>query len=169
MPEEVRIRRAGAADAPVLGDLNAGIQRLHATAMPDAFRQPDPAAAAEFFRRQAARDEVVMWLAETTGAQTTGVQLPDPVGYLMAEETRRGGSAFTMPADVLYIHHIYVVESVRRGGVGRALIAAADAAARERGLSGLRLDYWSFNEAAGRFFAAQGFAADNIRMGRPTT
>jgi GNAT superfamily N-acetyltransferase len=160
MNDGVRVRPTGPDDVPAVAVLNRGIQALHAAGEPAVFRAPDAAAAAEFFRRQRERDEIVLLLAEVDG---------EPVGYLMAEELRRGGGPFTLPADVLYIHHIFVADAVRRCGMGRALIDAADAAARERGLSMLQLDHWAFNEAAGRFFAAQGFRAHNIRMRRPTS
>ncbi|SCL31396.1 GNAT family N-acetyltransferase [Micromonospora inyonensis] len=153
----VRVRRGKLADADVLGELNGLVQQLHSDAEPAEFKAPDAAAAAEFFRGQLQRADMVILLAE----------LGDHVvGYLTAEETRRRDNPFTEAFGMLYIHHLAVAESARRRGVGRALMAAAEEEARRRGLKDLRLDFWSFNEAAGRFFQEHGFDAYNIRMRR---
>jgi GNAT superfamily N-acetyltransferase len=50
--------------------------------------------------------------------------------------------------------------------VGRSLVAAAEAWARERGLSRITLETGAANSAARAFYAALGFAEEDVRLTR---
>lgn len=56
-----------------------------------------------------------------------------------------------------HIGDIVVTESHRKGGVGRQLMASAEAWARERGAIDLELGVWEFNKDAIAFYEALGF------------
>lgn len=56
----------------------------------------------------------------------------------------------------LYVRHLFVAPDWRGRGLGRALLARAEAAARERGCVGAYLD--SFSEEAARFYERAGFS-----------
>lgn len=54
-----------------------------------------------------------------------------------------------------------------RLGIGRALIEAAQAWARDRGLENLTLHTGACNTAARAFYAALGFTEGEVRLTRP--
>ncbi len=151
------IRAAGPGDAVVLATLNAVVQRLHHEALPDEFKEPDQDGAAAFFAGQLVRREIAAFVADVDA---------DAVGYAFAEELRRADNPFTFTRSALYVHHVAVVPGEQRRGAGRALMTAVDDEARRRGLDEVRLDYWSFNSRARRFFGSLGFQPFNERTRR---
>src|SRR3984885_6252170 len=66
-----------------------------------------------------------------------------------------------------YIGELVVADRASRRGIGRALIAAADGWARDRGLRNLTLHTGAFNTNARGFYAALGFAEEEVRLTRP--
>jgi aminoglycoside 6'-N-acetyltransferase I len=56
-----------------------------------------------------------------------------------------------------YLEGWYVVESWRKGGIGRALVAAAEGWARERGCDEMASDTWIDNESSQDAHAALGY------------
>jgi GNAT superfamily N-acetyltransferase len=66
-----------------------------------------------------------------------------------------------------YIGELVVAERASRHGIGRALIDAADAWARDHGLRNLTLHTGAFNANARRFYAALGFVEEEVRLTRP--
>jgi len=63
-----------------------------------------------------------------------------------------------------FIHDVYVLESERRQGTGRALVAAAIAWIQSRGQSQVVLWSKSGNEAAQQLFARLGFRKTMVEM-----
>lgn len=66
-----------------------------------------------------------------------------------------------------YIGELAVARQESRRGTGRALIDAADAWARDHGLTNLTLHTGAFNTGARAFYAALGFAEEEVRLTRP--
>ena len=64
---------------------------------------------------------------------------PEPKGSLLMHLVRRLPSPTSPEGREGYVIHVYVSEAAREAGLGSALLAAAEAAARERGLSRIRL------------------------------
>jgi GNAT superfamily N-acetyltransferase len=145
------------ADVAALGELNAGVQELHARAQPATFRAPDAAAAASYFRERLAAPNVLVLLAEEDGQE---------LGYLYAEEQYRETDTFLRSSKMLYIHHLGIRVDRRRSGVGRILMAAAEQRAVSRGLDTLLLSTGSFNTDAQQFFARLGYEPYSIRLMR---
>jgi GNAT superfamily N-acetyltransferase len=146
-------RTATPDDAEAISALASEVQRLHAEALPDLFKPPSP----EFFpathvRQLLADPANVMFIAHCEG---------EPAGYIYAEIARHAEDRYCYARDRLYIHHISVNSVHQRQGVGQALIHAVIEVAKERGLSTIAADFWSFNAKARGFFAAQGFKAYN--------
>jgi GNAT superfamily N-acetyltransferase len=73
----------------------------------------------------------------------------------------RSSTHFTGERDG-YIGELVVADRASRRGIGRALIAAADAWARD-----LTLHTGAFNSNARAFYAALGFADEEVRLTRP--
>lgn len=85
----------------------------------------------------------------------------------MAEELRRPETAFTFAQSALYLHHLAVIGAARHQGVGRLLVTILEDEGRRRAVEEIRLDYWSSNSSARRFFDALGYAPYNERARRP--
>jgi ribosomal protein S18 acetylase RimI-like enzyme len=150
------IRFAESADAPAISELNDVVQRIHTDAEPLIFKEPSgnsfPPA------------EIVGLLEDPNNIFLIAEEDERPIGYLMAEIMRRPASSLLHSFDRLYIHQLAVRESEQARGCGRALIERALTLAKERGLSAVVLDVWSFNERAKSFFEHRGFRVFNERM-----
>lgn len=143
------IRRATISDIPLLIEMTDEIQALHAKARPDLFVYPqDPAALGRYFTDVLASENNHVLLLEAEGRIA---------GHLYAEIKRAPATPFGHPFDYLYIHQFGVRAGVQGRGLGQTLMAAASELARGNGLREMRLDYWSFNEQARRFYAKGGF------------
>lgn len=142
------IRRATPADAATVAALNAHVQSWHAAHYPEAFfPAPDPAALEAHFATRLAEPGVTCLLAG------------DPtVGYALCSLQDRPPSVFSPPVRRLMVDHIAVAPQARRRGIGRALLAAARALARDLGADEILLDTWEGNHEAHAFFEAEGFA-----------
>ncbi len=66
-----------------------------------------------------------------------------------------------------YIGELAVAGHAARQGIGRALIGAADTWARDHGLAHLTLHTGARNAGARAFYAALGFAEEEVRLTRP--
>jgi ribosomal protein S18 acetylase RimI-like enzyme len=66
-----------------------------------------------------------------------------------------------------YIGELAVAGHASRRGTGRALIGAADEWARDHGLANLTLHTGAYNAGARAFYAALGFAEEEVRLTRP--
>jgi ribosomal protein S18 acetylase RimI-like enzyme len=143
------IRRASAGDIPLLIELTDEIQALHAKVRPDLFIYPqDRSAVGRHFEQIFASEDKHVLLLEVGGQVE---------GHLIAEIRRVAATAFTYPVSYLFIHQIGVRTAAQRRGHGQQLMTAASDLARGNDLSEIRLDYWSFNEPACRFYAKSGF------------
>ena len=85
-----------------------------------------------------------VWLAELNG---------EPIGHVVLT------LCFSMEYGGLrgFIDDLYVQAAVRRSGVGVALVAAAHAAAIERGVRALHVEVGPENDAARRLYTQAGF------------
>lgn len=66
-----------------------------------------------------------------------------------------------------YIGELVVAKHAGGRGIGRSLVAAADAWARDQGLAHLTLHTGAYNTSARAFYAALGFAEEEVRLTRP--
>jgi len=144
------VRRATIDDAALISTLNADVQAIHAAELPWRFKVPGP----ETFPPSAA--------ASLLGNPNNLVFVADieaePAGYAYAEVVRRSETPFHHAFEMIYLHHISVRAAHRRCGVGQSLIDAIRAAGRERGISLVTLDVYTFNAEARAFFRRRGFA-----------
>jgi GNAT superfamily N-acetyltransferase len=128
---EVRIRQA------VDGDRDAvwPLARDFATSF-----RPERAAFDAVFARLLAREDTLLLVAVDGGSV---------VGYLLASTH----DTFLANGPVAWVEELMVAPSLRRGGVGRSLMAAAEAWARETGAAYLALA----SRRAGPFYLALGY------------
>jgi ribosomal protein S18 acetylase RimI-like enzyme len=109
------------------------------------------------------------WLEESLDAAKNGdgaVLVAADAAGIAGVVSVRPSTHFTGERDG-YIGELVVADRASRRGIGRALIAAADAWARDRGLRNLTLHTGAFNANARGFYAALGFADEEVRLTRP--
>src|SRR5262245_10141051 len=111
------VRRATAADVPVLGQLGASLLRLHYSFDPQRFKAPRgdvDSGYAWFLGTQLKEDDVVVFVAERNGAV---------VGYVYAALEPESWKELRDPAG--FIHDIVVATDARQLGIAKALMGAA--------------------------------------------
>jgi ribosomal protein S18 acetylase RimI-like enzyme len=141
------IRRATPEDAATLARLNGHVQSWHAAHYPEAFfADPDPSALTGYFADRLADPACTAFLAGDP-----------PLGYALCLLQTRELSLFSPPVRRLMVDHIAVAPEARRQGVGRALLDAARALARDLQADEILLDTWEANTEAHAFFRAAGF------------
>jgi diamine N-acetyltransferase len=144
----ILVRRATTPDAELVSSLNADVQALHAAALPWRFKPPGPGTfAPKDAEALLAKPDHLTFIAEVAG---------EPAGYASAEIVRRAETPFHYPHARVHLHHISVRPDHRRQGVGKALLTAVRAAAKEQGITLLSADVYTFNENARAFFRRHG-------------
>lgn len=152
----MQIRPATVDDASSISTLNAEVQELHAQALPHIFRPPSSGAFPP--------GEVAQWFESPSNQVFLACEGGVAVGYIWASLVSRPETSYRYAMDLVYINHLVVQAAYRRKGVGQALVEKVMSLAREKGISMVQLDVWSFNEQARAFFQRQGFTTFNERM-----
>jgi len=157
-PEGVTIRRATAADLPVLGVLGASLLRAHYVFDPLRFMAPHEESEKGygwFLGTQLKEDDVAVFVAERSGAV---------VGYVYAGLEPQSWKELRDAAG--FIHDVVVAPEAQRHGVASALVDAACVWFKTQGAP--RVVLWSAekNEVAQRLFARLGFRRTMIEMTR---
>jgi ribosomal protein S18 acetylase RimI-like enzyme len=149
MSERIDIRPAGGGDADFVAGLASSLLEFGSPAWedPDALAPGFREVLAKAVHGQDARSNVLIAQGED-GTALGFVSLK--VGHDVTGNERG------------HVADLAVVEGARRRGVGRALMQAAEAWARERGLPALSLDVWSTNERAIRFYRGLGYRPGSL-------
>ena len=156
MSSALAIRRATKQDLPALGVLGALLLRTHHDFDPQRFMAPgaDPERGyAWFLGTQLSSDDVAIFVAERDGTV---------VGYVYAGIEPLSWKELRDEAG--YIHDLLVADEARRLGVGEALLDAALAGLRGRGMPRVVVGTAAQNETARRLFERRGFRATMIEM-----
>jgi GNAT superfamily N-acetyltransferase len=157
---DITIRPAETTDAPALARAWRDAGRFYERVDPNAFHTP-------------AEDGLREWLAEgLTGAGVTFVAEVDgeAVGFVSARLLEPDADArFQLQRELaqrrLAIDALAVVEGSRRGGVGSALVRAAEAWGRERGATVIVVDgNWSSGVAEGFYERALGYERRGLTL-----
>lgn len=152
------IRPASIADIGAIVMLNREVQQLHADLEPTFFKaNTDDSEIGALFAAKLAVAEHQIRLAEIG---------TEPAGYVWFEVQDRPETPFQLPRKRIYIHHLTVQKTARRSGVGSALLGKIQTEALTAGIKNIALDTWATNEAARRFFEAEGFSPFNLVLGK---
>jgi ribosomal protein S18 acetylase RimI-like enzyme len=152
----ITIRPALVADAPAVAALAQETHAIHAAALPQVFQ---PATATVATPDDMAR------LAERPGhLLLVAVDGEAVVGYAHAEVQETPDTPYKRAAARLHVHAMGVTAAHRGHGVGRALLAAVRAEAASRGMDGVSLEVYAFNDAARAFYERLGFAPERTRL-----
>jgi ribosomal-protein-alanine N-acetyltransferase len=107
-------------------------------------------------------------LPEAWSAASLATLLTSGRGLLLAGEDAaglRGVLVAEVGPDELHVHALAVARDARRRGLGAALLGAALAAARRRGLARVHLELRASNQAALALYRRFGFAVRGRRPG----
>jgi ribosomal protein S18 acetylase RimI-like enzyme len=151
----VTVRPASPADQEPLGRFGGALLRQHHATDPRRFLHVEhpEAGYGRFLVSQLANPDSLVLVAEHGGAV---------VGYVFADVEPTSWMDLRGPCGV--VHDIYVDESARRLGAGRALLAAAIQWIRAKGRSQVVLMTMTQNERAQHLFGALGFRPTMLEM-----
>ncbi len=153
----LEIRKASEDEGALLAELNKDVQTLHATALPQFFKQPhkdDAGLVREFAEK----------LADSNRLFLIAIVHNIPAGYVFAELQIEPETPRHPKKNVVYVHHISVRPKFQKQGIGRALLDEIKFRAAEMGAETLALDVWTFNESARAFFKSYGLSTFNEKM-----
>lgn len=151
------IRPATPADVAAVVALIAQVHALHVAAMPDRYREPSPDELATWLRGRLAAPDALVLVSEVDGAV---------LGYMVAHQLDSPAHTFMAARRTVHVDQLGVHADARRGGHGRALMAAIEAHARAWGAVAVTLDAQAFNADARRFYESLGYAVTTLRLGR---
>jgi GNAT superfamily N-acetyltransferase len=133
---DLTIRRATAADAPMLVTLNAFVHELHVTNNPAYFKPGLPDGVAAWFRGLLEKPTTWIWIAEPFSRSRRWVEL-DQMG---------------------------VRPDNRRNGLARALVDMVVEASKAADIRDVELSCWVFNAGAQEAFRRLGFTPRVVRF-----
>lgn len=154
---DAQIRKASGADKHILAELNKDVQKVHADAYPELFKQPDNTSevVADFESRILPDQDAVVLILEAGG---------QAVGYIYARVVARPETPYTHAQRYLLIDQISVKPDYQRYGFGKRLMEAICDEASKRGVSRLMLGMYTFNTKAANFYARMGFSHVYVQM-----
>jgi ribosomal protein S18 acetylase RimI-like enzyme len=146
------VRPADAGDVAAILELYAELGELHRRKHPELYNSPVPARTVEWLEGQL-REPGVAFLVTDTGAASA----PNVVGFAQLVETHTPQGLPLRARRFCLLDALAVREAFRRRGAAKALLAAAEMWARERGLESLEVTVWSFNAGALELYERDGF------------
>jgi GNAT superfamily N-acetyltransferase len=154
-PEQLLIRKAQETDLPVLAQFAVALSQLHQGFDAQRFVTDfhDNAGLIAYFCRELENNHSAILLADL--AQR-------PVGYAFIR--MEPGSLVDLRRPCAWFHDLYVDAQARGHGVGRRLVEAAIAVARDFGSDGLMLSVAPQNAPARSLFERMGLRATMIEM-----
>lgn len=144
----MNIRFAKEDDLPRVNELRRQVNDVHAAGKPEVFRPGFDEALQQHVYTLFSQENHAILVAETED----GI-----VGFACLKFVDRPESPYKNAMRYLDVDEFGVDEAHRREGVGRALFAAIQNLAKERGLGRIELNMWEFNEGALKFYEAIGF------------
>ena len=151
----ISIRPATTSDEAALGRMGAALMRQHHASDPRRFILTDrpEAGYGRFLVSQLGDPDYAVLVAERSG---------EIVGYVFAGIEPTSWRDLRGPCG--FVHDVYVDDRVRHQGTGRALLGAAIAWVRSKGMSQVVLWSKSGNDAARRLFGKLGFRETMLEM-----
>lgn len=143
---DVRIRLATLEDYAGFVAVAGETHEHHVAAIPGIFRNVEPAVPQEYFAQLVTGDDSDIIVAEVGDTI---------VGYAVLLH-RHATRDMLVPRSYAHIENFGVAAAYRREGIGRQLIEACVARARERGATSLELDCWEANQEAMAFYTSIG-------------
>lgn len=159
----VTIRPGTPDDAAAVAALAQETHAVHAAALPHVFQPATASVATADDMAHLAQREGHLLLVAVDGDAVVGDAV---VGYAHAEVQETPDTPYKRASARLHVHGMGVTAAHRGRGVGRALLAAVRAEADGRGLDGVSLEVYAFNDSARALYEREGFVAERVRMVR---
>lgn len=152
-----RFREALAEDLPAICELGEVVNRLHHDAWPQVFVGPgDPQRHRAHWQSSVGTERATTFVCERQSRV---------VGFVTVH-LAQDPSSLLQPLPYARIGSISVAPDHWGQGVGRGLMQAAEAWARQRGVTDLRLHVWDFNQRALRLYAELGYEVRSHTLGK---
>jgi ribosomal protein S18 acetylase RimI-like enzyme len=155
----IEIRTAGPQDAEAVTDIYMSLALHHASLAPRHYRVPD---------RNAVRERFGRFVADGDPANLHLVAIVD--GRVVAQLDGWGEPAVTSGSTRVQLAAVSVglavLDGYRGRGIGSALLAEAEAWARDRGLDEIRLEVAVENAAAERLYRRLGYEASTTLLAK---
>lgn len=151
------IREATIADAALLAELNADVQRHHAEAKPERYKMPVPnnPALIAIYKERLQAEGNFLFIAELDN---------EPIGYIHCQIRENEDNPFTVAFRNLVVNEVSVNKNHRGEGIGQILMDKAEELAGQLEITEISLGVHAFNEEAIRFYKRLGFEVASIRM-----
>lgn len=162
----VTIRPAQDEDLDDVMDLYVEFHAFHVAGVPDRLRPMPPQSVHE---REKLRDQLRAFLRDSQAALLVAEVDYHLIG-LAEVYLRRDEELPLAPARTYgYLQSLMVTVARRRAGIGRELMAAAEAWAKSHGASELQLEMWEFAAGPLPFYEAQGYTTLRRKLVRRLT
>lgn len=155
---QVLIRPAQHSDADVIASLGDTAQRTYAALLPEFYNCMDRSYWHSRFLRSLSLRDYFIFVAELCTADTTLC-----AGYIELF-IKRTTSPLVMPRLRLLVDNLVVDVHCRNRGIGRQLLAYADAFAAERGIDTVELQVAAHNTAAMHLYQSHGFSTRSLTL-----
>jgi len=156
---EFEIRPATAADYQEICRLCEAVDALHRRHLPHIYRTPDgPAREWSFIQHLLESPDVSFLVAEING---------ELAGFVTVMLERAAAIPLFVPRLYAVIDNLAVDERYRRRGLGRALMAQAEAWALAKGAGEVTLNVYEFNQPAQEVYRALGYQTRSRKMAKP--
>jgi ribosomal protein S18 acetylase RimI-like enzyme len=162
---DVAIRALTIADHRAVATLVRSLDREHARMVPAVFKDDgSDADTLDPEEYQAWLDDSRTGLIGAFHGKASGGTL---LGFARVVEQVRGETVAMRGTRRAFVDPIIITVGARRRGIGRRLLAEAEAWASARGCDGIELDVWTGNLGAVGFYQALGFQSLRTRLRKP--
>jgi len=155
---ELHIREAVASDYDSLCVLFEETDALHRENLPHIFQKPEGPVRDE---------EYILGLISDKNAALFIAQIGrEPVGAICVIVKESPAVPIFVPRRYAVIDNLVVKGSVRRRGIGRALMKRAERWVRAQGMESIELNVWEFNQDAIEFYRKVGYETASRKMSK---
>jgi diamine N-acetyltransferase len=134
------------------------VDLLHRRGAPHVFRAPAGRALDRGYFETVLTDPEMDWIVAERACQIAG--------FLSVRVLHAADRPVLLPRQFVEVDSLAVRADHQRTGVGRALMAAAESWAAERGISEIELSVWEFNQSALAFYKELGYVTERRKMRR---
>lgn len=156
----MEIIKAAKQNATDIAYLNSFVQEMHFVKHPEIFKRPiNDGSDAKFFEDLIEQEDNLILIARKDNKA---------LGYIWVELQHRPENPHLHEHKQFYIWHVVVHKDFKGQGIGKALFAEIEVAAKQQGITNLALDVWAFNNETQEIFKKLGFSIYNVNMWKKT-
>lgn len=153
---KILTRRAQAEDCNVLLELLEEVDVIHRENLPHIFHKPDgPVQEIKSYKELISNKDTAVFFAELDGVVA---------GFIHAIVKNAPDNPIFVPRCFVSVESIGVRPDYNRRGVGRRLLEAIEAWAKEKGAISIELNVYEFNQGAISFYERLGFNSHSRKM-----